>query len=178
LDFASSVGTHEASGQDGVDVLGVGTDGGDEAAGALDVDARQDRFPAGVRLDRGIALLDGFLHPLGIALDDHERDRLPGELARDDLPDASKAADDEVLIELVQHAFAAPVVPARQEVALHEARHEERERVEDGGDADRQHDHREELTGPRQRADLAVPDGRHGDGTTLRSAYTRTSRRG
>ena len=69
-----------------------------------------------------------------------ERHRLPRELARDDLPDAAEAADDEVLVELVEHAFAPPEGPARLQVPFDQPRHEERERVEDGRDADRQHD--------------------------------------
>ena len=54
----------EARGEHGVDVLGVGADGGDQAACAVDADPLQDLFAAGVRLDREIAELDRLLHPL------------------------------------------------------------------------------------------------------------------
>ena len=70
--------------------------------------AAQHALAAGVRLDGEVAELDRLVHALGIALDDDERDRLPRELARDDLAHAAEAADDEVLVELVEHAFAAP----------------------------------------------------------------------
>jgi hypothetical protein len=108
-------------------------------------------------------VLDRLLHALGIALDDDEGDGLARELAGDDLPDPPEAADDEVLVELVEHAFTPPGGPPRLEIALDQPGHEERERVEDGRDADGEHDHREELAAARQRMHFPISGGRHRD---------------
>ena len=59
------IGPQHARAQHGVDVLGVGADRGDQPARALDADALQHVFAAGVGLHRQRAVVDRRLQPLG-----------------------------------------------------------------------------------------------------------------
>ena len=156
-------GREQTRAEDGIDVLGIGADRGDESARALDAHAPQHLFARGICLDGQEALLHRRLHALGVALDDDEGDALPGELARDDASHAPEAAQDEVVLQLIEHACAPPDFEPFGEAPLGEQRHEEREGVEERPDAAQDDEHRERAAGLRQRMDLAVPDGRDGD---------------
>jgi hypothetical protein len=97
------------------------------------------------------------------ALDDDERNALANELLRDNEAHAAEAADDEVVGQLVEHAFTPPAHPAALEVPLDDPRHHERETVKDGRNPDGQHHHREELASSRHRVDFLVAGGRDRD---------------
>src|SRR5215472_10237909 len=64
--------THHARRQYRVNIFGVGAYGGDEATSPLDADARQNLFPARVRLDGERAVLQRFLDGVGTAIDHDE----------------------------------------------------------------------------------------------------------
>ena len=144
------IGAQQARRQHRVDVLRVGADRGDEPARPRDADSLQHLFAARIGLDREVAGGDRLLHPGGVALDDDEGHSLPGELAGDGLPDAAEAADDEVVRQIVEHAFPAAADPALLQVSLDHLRHQERERVQNGRDAAHHQGDGEDLPGARQ----------------------------
>ena len=154
-------GRKQPCGQDGEHVIGIGAHRGNESPRPADAEAPQHILAARVCFDGKIAGVDRRLHAFGVALDDHERNRLPRELARHDLSDAAEAADDEMIREIVEHAFPAPSGPARLKVSLHEPRHEKRKRVKNRGDAEDDDAAVEHPPGARQRVNLAVPHRRH-----------------
>ena len=65
------------------DVVGIGVDGGDEAAGPPDARFFEGGIFGGLAEDRTIALLRALLHLLGALVDDYERDAVGGELLGD-----------------------------------------------------------------------------------------------
>ena len=156
-------GLQQARAEHRVDVLGVGADRGDEAARAFDSDAAKDVFVGRVGLDREEPVIDGRLHPIGIALNDDKGDLLPRELARDDFAHTAEAAEDEMVFQLIEHARAPPALDPLDEIALGEQRHEEREGVEERANAAQNDQNREHPPGLRERVHLSVADRRDGD---------------
>ena len=74
----------------------------------------QGLFAAGVGLDREHAAIERLVHALGVALDNDERHVLLAELVRDDAADPAVAAEDEVSVELVNHAVHPPAARNRR----------------------------------------------------------------
>src|SRR4029453_12268387 len=122
-------------------------------------DPHEDGFAARIGLDGEEAEVYSLLHPVGVPLDDDKRHPLAGKFVRDNPPHASETADDEMPLELVEHVLTPSAAPAVLQVSFDYARHEEGERIEDGGYAHRQHDHREELPRSRHRVYFAIADG-------------------
>ncbi len=118
-------------------------------------------FAAGIRLDSQIARLDRLVHALGVAFDDHERHRLARELLGDDVPHAAEAADDEMLLEVVEHARAPAPDPPLLKVTFDQPSHQEGERVEHGRDPEDHDPDVEDAPGVRQRVHFHVADRRH-----------------
>src|SRR5438874_1347450 len=80
----------------------------DESARPADADALQHVLIARVGLDPERALVDRHLHPLPVTLHDDVRDLLAAELLRHDAADAPVAADDEVVLDGLEHTRVAP----------------------------------------------------------------------
>ena len=154
------IGPQHARAQHGVDVLGVGADGRDQPARALDADALQHVLAAGVGLHAERAVLDRRLHALGSRSMTTYGIALPPELPGDDAADAAVAADDEVILDRFEHTFVPAPLQALGQPALDDDRREQGEGVERRADAAEQQHDGEHLAGARQVVDLPVADRR------------------
>src|SRR6185503_12617605 len=126
---------HHPRAEHRIDVLGVGADGGDQPARAIDADALQHFLAAGVRLDAERALFERRVQPFGAALDDDIGDALAAELVGDDAADAAVAADDEVILDGFEHAFLPPPLQPLGKAAFHDYRGQQREGIQRRADA-------------------------------------------
>ena len=95
------VGSEQPSAEHGVHVLSVRADGRDQTARSIDSDPAQYLLLAGIGLDGDHAQFQRGLHAGRVALDHHARCALAEELSDDDAPDATKSADDEVIVQFV-----------------------------------------------------------------------------
>ncbi len=124
-----------ARAQHRIHVLGVGADGRDQPARALDADALQHLFAARVRFDGERAIVHRRLDPHRIALDDDVRHVLTVELIRHDAADSAVAADDEVIFQLIQHAPVLPPLQSLRQAAFDHESGQQREGVQRRPDA-------------------------------------------
>ena len=95
----------------------------------------------------------------------------------DDLAHAAEPAEDEMVVEVIEHAREPSALPPLGQRPLGEQRHEERERVKERAHARKQDDDREGPARRRQRMDLAVAHGRDRDRPSCRRRPTRSSLR-
>jgi hypothetical protein len=118
---------------------------------------------ARVGLDAQHARDDDLVHALGITVDDDEWRTAAAQLVRDNAADAAVPAQDEMVVEMVDHSTDATLLESEVQPAFDDDCGEQRERIERRADAADEQNDRERLTGPRQRVHLTVPHGRNGD---------------
>ena len=95
-------------GEDDEGVAGVGVGGGEEDAGALDAGFFEDGVAGGIAWEEEVAAEAAALDGFGVGLDDDEGEVAVGELAGDLLSDATEAAEDVVVLEVLDLTFHAP----------------------------------------------------------------------
>ena len=116
---------------------------------------------AGVGLERQYAALDRRLIAPRIALDHDERHALLPELPGHDAADPAVPADDEVVLDRIDHAYSPALPEMIGQPALDHEGGELREGVERRADAADHQAHREDLARPRKLVNLPEADRRH-----------------
>src|SRR4029079_16887291 len=115
----------------------------------------------GVGVDGEPAALGDRVHQVRIALDDDKGNALLVQVVGDDPSDAAVAADDEVVANVIEHAYEAAFLEAAVESALDDRRGEQCGRVKGRADAAEDQDDGEDLADARQRVDFAKANGSH-----------------
>ena len=149
--------------QDHVDILGVGVDRRDEAAGALDA-GRPERGVVGrVALDHEVAVGAGAFERGGVHVDHDEPLAVVAELPGDRRSDPPVAAEHEVSLQGCHRPFhPAPLPPPAGRFGDKVLR-DETDGTEDEQHAGERDDHRPGAARVVERLDLAEPGGRDAD---------------
>ena len=117
---------------------------------------------AGVGLERQHALLHRRIVARRIALDHDERHILLPELLGHDAADPAVPANDEVVLDCVDHAYSPALPEMMGQPPLNHEGSELREGVERRADTAEHQSHGEDLSGPRKLVNLPEADRRHG----------------
>jgi hypothetical protein len=156
------VGVQALGGQEDEKVVGVGGEGGDQAAGAVDGDVAQGFVARGISEDGEHAGRHGALDALGLVIDHDEGDAGVLQLGCGPAADASESADDEVILELVDHMFVPPLANGFAELQLDDGLGHGADRDEDGGDPEKDEEGIENAAGAGEGMDFAVAHRGHG----------------
>ena len=150
-------------GQHDEDVFGVVAGGGDQPLGAVQSRVGQHLFVRRVALDGEEPLVAGAKHVVDHVVDDDEGDRLDAQLLGDASSEAAVTADDEMAVQFPKHAFILLLFPVRPPFAGEQEDGDvgQGEEKEAGAADDEQH--RENLSGVRERMDFVKADRRHRD---------------
>ena len=104
----------------------------------------------------------GAFGAVGVDIDDDEGDAGVAEFAGGAAADASKSADDVVVLEIVDHAFLPSLADGVAEFELDDGLGHGADGDEDGGDAEDDEKGIEDASGVGEGMDLAVADRGHG----------------
>jgi hypothetical protein len=157
------VGIQLACGQRDVDVVGIGRQRADQAAGTFDARLQKHCVLGGVALDAEKLFLPKVPQRLGVFLDHHERHGFGDQLLTHDAAHAAEAADDEVIGQLRDLSFHFAPPKGSLKLPLDDLPCNQARAVQDDAQAAENQQHGKELPGGPQRLHLAVADRRESD---------------
>ena len=140
-------------GEQDEEVIGVGGEGGDQAAGALDADLAQGLVAGGIGGHGQHAGEHGAFGAFGVDIDHDEGHAGVLQFGGGAAAHASVAADDVVILQLVDHAFIPPLADGVAEFELDDGLGHGADGDEDGGDAEDDEEGIEDAAGVGERMD-------------------------
>jgi len=133
------------------------------AARAVDAHLAQSLVAGGIGGHRQQARKHGALGAFRAGIHHHEGRARMAQFLSGAAPHAPVAADDEVIFQLLDHAFAPPPVENIAEFQFDDGLGHGPDGDENGGNAEENEERVEHPPGMRQRMDLAIAHSRHGD---------------